>query len=264
MKTVVFLLVLANLLFYAFTAGYFGQPASPDAGRLEQQVAPEKMRLVSHGEAPASKPAAKPPADVVAEVPPVMPATNGEAAAAEKVPAEKGGSEKTPAEKAAPEKPAVAAANEKLCLRWEHLAQADANQLVTRLGDKVRGVRVVKKAEPGEGNGWWVYIPPLAGKDEADKKAGELRQLGVTDYFIVQEAGPNRHAISLGLFSSEKGGQERLAELKARGVRSARLNIRPGKDSLMTVEVAGAQAEREAILAAARPVVGKTAAQDCK
>ena len=53
MKLLVFLLVLGNLLFYAFTAGYFGRPDNPDAGRIEQQVAPDRLRIVSRGEAPA-------------------------------------------------------------------------------------------------------------------------------------------------------------------------------------------------------------------
>ena len=56
MKALVFLLVLANLLFYAFGAGYFGRPDNPDAGRVEQQVAPERMRIVSRGEAPGAPP----------------------------------------------------------------------------------------------------------------------------------------------------------------------------------------------------------------
>ena len=53
MKVLVFLLVLANLLFYAFSAGYLGRPDNPDAGRVGQQILPERMRIVSRGEAPA-------------------------------------------------------------------------------------------------------------------------------------------------------------------------------------------------------------------
>ena len=60
---------------------------------------------------------------------------------------------------------------------------------------------------------WWVMVPPLANKAEADKKVGELKELGVSDLFVVHDAGPNQFAISLGVFSSEKGGQEHLARL---------------------------------------------------
>jgi len=240
-KVLVFLLVLANLLFYAFSAGYFGRPENPDAGRLEQQVEPDKMRLVSHGEAPpASKKVVEPPPVAEAEPAPV----------AEAVPA--------PAPAPAP------VAVEKICLRWEHLPVADANRLAARIDEKFAGFKQVKRAVAAEGAGWWVYIPPLPGKDEAEKKAGELRQFGITDYFIIQEAGPNRFAISLGVFSSEKGAQERLAELKAKGVRSAKLNIRPGKESLITLEASGPATDKAALNKAAQAILPKTPAVDCK
>lgn len=243
MKALVFLLVLANLLFYAYSAGYFGHPDNPDAGRMSQQVAPEKMRLVSNGDAPAAKPVEAPPA----------PAEGEAAPAADPAPAP-----------AAPAQAAAPTPAEKLCLRWEHLAAADAAKLAGRLEEKFAGLKQAKRVEPGEGGSWWVYIPPLPGKDEAEKKATELRQFGVTDYFIVHEAGPNRNAISLGLFSSEKGGQDRLAELKGKGVRSARLAPRPGKDSLTTLEASGTAPARKAVLEAAAAVLPKVQATDCK
>ena len=118
------------------------------------------------------------------------------------------------------------------------------------------------QVEPGEGNGWWVFIPPLAGKAEAEKKAGELRALEVTDYFILQD-GPSRHAISLGVFSSEKGAQDRLTELKAKGVRSAKLMPRPGKDATVTILANGPDSARPAVRNAVAGILPKTAVQAC-
>ena len=231
MKTLVFILVLGNLLFYAFSAGYFGHPGNnPDAGRLEQQVAPERMRLVSRNEPPPVKePESPPPAPVVAE--PEAP-------------------------------PPVVVPN--VCLRWPQLSLENARQLSSKIGEKFSAFKVVKHMVPGEGNGWWVYIPPLPGKADAEKKAAELRQLGISDYFVVPDDGPNRHAISLGVFSSEKGAQERLAELKGKGVKSARSSVRPGKDSLITLEARGPQPEKEKLLKLATSTLPKVAAQDCK
>ena len=114
-----------------------------------------------------------------------------------------------------------------------------------------------------EGSGWWVFVPPLPNKAAAEKKAGELRQFGVTDYFIVPD-GFNRYAISLGVFSSEKGGQDRLAELKDKGVRSARLAPRPGKDSTVNLQASGPAAAKAAVLAAVGKVLPKAEAQGCK
>lgn len=227
MKALVFVLVLANVLFYAFSAGYLGHPDNPDAGRIEQQVAPERMRLVSRGEPPPVK---------APEAP------------AEPVPAE-------------PEAAVVSEAS--VCLRWNQLSTDNARQLSTKIGEKFAAFKLVKHTQAGENNGWWVYIPPLASKAEAEKKAGELRQLGISDYFIIPEDGPNRYAISLGVFSTEKGGQERLAELKAKGVKSARFNVRPGKESLVTLEARGPQSDKAALLKLAGATLPKSAPQDC-
>ena len=54
MKVLVFLLLLGNLLFYAFSTGYLGHPDNPDAGRVDQQITPERLRIVSRGEAPSA------------------------------------------------------------------------------------------------------------------------------------------------------------------------------------------------------------------
>ena len=43
----------------------------------------------------------------------------------------------------------------------------------------------------------------------------------MTDFFIVQDAGQWRNAISLGIFKTEDVAQAYLARLKERGVRSA-------------------------------------------
>lgn len=238
MKALVFLLVVGNLLFYAFSAGYFGRGERPDEGRLGQQVQPERMHIVSRGEPPAT-PAAKVP-EPVAAAPVEALAKPEEAAAVEAKPA--AGSE---------------------CVAWDRLSIGEADRLAAAMSGKLADFKLVRRAVNGEGSAWWVYIPPLADKAEADKKAAELRGLGVTDFFPIQE-GPNRLAISLGVFSAEKGAQERLADLKARGVRSARLSVRPGKEGLLRVEASGPAAGKPALVAAVAKALPKAEAQACK
>ncbi len=247
MKTLVFLLLLANLVYYAFTAGYFGRPSNPDANRIDAQVAPEKIRIVSRGEAPAA--VAPEPAKV-------------EVAAEAKVPAEASKSEEGKPEAPKPEAPKPEVAPP-VCLAWEHLALAQADKINAVVSGKFADFKVERQLAAGESNGWWVFVPPLPGKPEAEKKASELRQLGVDDYFIVQE-GPNRFAISLGIFSSEKGAQERLGELKAQGVRSAKVMPRPGKDGTVSLKATGPAASRAALLEAVGKAVPKLGVQDCK
>jgi len=233
-KTLVFLLVLGNLLFYAFSAGYFGRPDNPDAVRLDKQVLPERMRIVSRGEAPAGP--------VKASGPVVVEAKAEEAAKVEVV--------------AKPEEKPV-------CLLWEHLPVAEADQLGTVLAGRFAEFKLTRQLVAAEGSGWWVFVPPLPSKAAAEKKAGELRQFGITDYFIVPD-GFSRYAISLGVFSSEKGGQDRLAELKDKGIRSARLAPRPGKDSTVSLQATGPATAKPALLEAVGKLLPKAEAQGCK
>jgi hypothetical protein len=70
-------------------------------------------------------------------------------------------------------------------------------------------------------DGYWVHMPVMKTKAEVDRKLGELKALGVTDFFVVQDAGPWRNAVSLGLFKSEDAANAELERLRQRGVRSA-------------------------------------------
>jgi hypothetical protein len=218
MRALVFFLVLANVVLWAWNTGYLGQPGNPDAARLAQQVKPEAVRIVGHGVTP-------PPA-------------NGKAAKAAEPP-------------------------EELCLVWERLAPADADGLAVALAEKFPGVRAERRTAGLEGGDWWVHVPPQAAKADADRKAGELKQLGVSDYYVVPE-GPNRFAISLGVFSNEKGAQERLAELRAKGVKTARVVRRNGKESLASLEVRGPWAMKAEVEAAAAGIVPDKAGQACR
>ncbi len=68
-----------------------------------------------------------------------------------------------------------------------------------------------------------VFIPPQGSKEGADKKVGELKDLGVTNYFIMSENTTMRWAISLGVFKSESAAQNLLAALVKQGVHSAKI-----------------------------------------
>lgn len=68
-----------------------------------------------------------------------------------------------------------------------------------------------------------VYIPSQGSKEGADKKAAELKNLGVTNYFIMSDNSPMKWGISLGVFKSEAAAQTLLAALNKQGVHSARI-----------------------------------------
>jgi hypothetical protein len=58
----------------------------------------------------------------------------------------------------------------------------------------------------------------------ADRKLAELRR-GVKDLLLI-DGGPQRYAISLGVFRSEERAQARLAELEAQDVKGAQVAAR--------------------------------------
>ena len=221
MRAVVFLLILANLLLYAFAGGYFGSSENPDAGRVAKQLAADRLHIVGHGQKSPGK----------------------------------GNGERKPfdAERAEPDE---------LCLLWNHLPAAEADRLASALAEKFAGVRVERRAAAGAGV--WVMVPSLGSKAEAERKVAEFKGLGVSDLLIIQETGANQFAISLGVFSNERGGQDRLAELKAKGVRSARMVPRPGKGSHFQVEARGPLARKEEIQDFAAGIVTKSPAPGCK
>jgi cell division septation protein DedD len=232
MKILVFLLVLANALFFAYTQGYFGHPENPDAARVQQQLNADRIHIVGRGEPPAGKAAESGKKD--------------EAVVSKETVATK-------------EEPVL-----QTCVVWNGLSPKDADRLAALLGDKFAEFKLTKQIAPAEGGSWWVFIPPLPNKADAEKKAGELRKMGVEDYFIVQDAGPNRFAISLGVFSSEAGAGERLADIKAKGVRSAKTGPRKGKDAPHLIEARGVAAREPAMLEAVAAVLPDSRSQSCK
>ncbi len=72
-----------------------------------------------------------------------------------------------------------------------------------------------------DASGYWVYIPPLKSRNEAEKSARALKELGVTEYSVVQEKTEWRNAISLGIFRTDEAAQSFLKSLQRRGVTDA-------------------------------------------
>ncbi|MRD72367.1 hypothetical protein GH865_03755 [Rhodocyclus tenuis] len=301
MRALVFVLVFANLLLFAWAQGYFGTPESPDARRLQQQLNAEKLSIVPRdASAPASAEATSPSpsasaekaeataagdtgkadarpsavekaSDKAADKRPEVIAPGAVVTAPPKSEAAKPVADKTPTkapEKATPESdkdasrtvskaPVAAAANVAAappaadaakaagrCLRWGELAASDAERLERLAGERFPGAQIKRTAGASVPAGWWVYIPPLASRAEAERKANELKRLEAPELFVILDPGPNRYAISLGLFSSEEAANDRLNALRAKGVRTARVGERGAlvRPATLQVQVADAQA----------------------
>jgi hypothetical protein len=124
----------------------------------------------------------------------------------------------------AAKKPAPIAAGVS-CLEWGSFTLADASRAEQALEPLSLGPRLAQRRAE-EVAGWWVFIPPQRNRQGALRKAAELKALGIDEYFIVQEEGEHRWALSLGVFRSEEAAQARLAALRAQGVRTARVGAR--------------------------------------
>jgi hypothetical protein len=122
------------------------------------------------------------------------------------------------------------------CLEWgifaaEDTARAAAALAKLNLGDKL--------SQRDTGDGFRVYIPPMKTKADADKKAAEVRALGITDFYIVQDNEQLRNAISLGAFKTEEAANNHLAQLRQKGIRSAVIGSRGAMSSVFVIRDPG-------------------------
>lgn len=230
MRALVFLLILANLLFFAYAGGYFGTGASPDALRGQQQINPERLQLLARAgeQPPAPDPA---PAPVAPSEPVSEPAAAPGTPAPESKPVE---AKPEPAPPKESEKPPVPDRGGKgsRCILISGL-QIDAVETLVAQAEAAK----LKASRRSDGS-WWVFIPPQGDKKGADKKAGELQRLGVKEFFVVTE-GAQQFAISLGVFSREEAAQKRLEQLQSQGVRSARVGPRQAEGARQLLEIRG-------------------------
>jgi hypothetical protein len=145
------------------------------------------------------------------------------------------------APKPAPSPPASAPASAAACLEWGSFTVADVARAEQALEPLALGARLAQRRSD-EQAGWWVFIPPQDNRQSALRKAAELKQLGVEDYFVVQDEGPYRWALSLGVFRTEEAAQGRLAALRGQGVRTARVGARETVVPKVWLQVKGVDA----------------------
>jgi hypothetical protein len=173
MRTLVFLLLLANLTLFGYIR--LDSAGGGEGVRLSQQVQPDKIKLLT----------------------PQQVAALG---------------------------PAKVASLADVCVEWGPMSDADRARAQTRLEPLDLGKLVTQRKVEVIAN-YWVFIPPLANKAAVDKRVAELKTQDVRDILPV-ELGPQRLAISLGVFRTEEAAQARLDALQAQGVKTAKVGPR--------------------------------------
>ena len=115
-----------------------------------------------------------------------------------------------------------------ICLEWgdfsgSDLTRAKAALSALQLADKL------KQREIEQDIGYWVYMPPLKNKTAVKRKIGELKALGINEYFVIPGSGQWQNAISLGVFKTREAAENFLHALNTKGVRTARVGERASK-----------------------------------
>jgi len=173
MRTLVFLLLLANLTLFGYIR--LDGVGAGEGVRLSQQLQPEKIKLLT----------------------PQQVAALG---------------------------PAKVASLADVCVEWGPMSDADRARAQTKLEPLDLGKLVTQRKVEVIAN-YWVFIPPLANKAAVDQRIAELKAQGVRDVIPV-ELGPQRLAISLGVFRTEDAARARLEALKGQGVKTALVGSR--------------------------------------
>lgn len=198
LKLIAALLLLINLSLFAWYRGYLEPvwPSGREPQRLQQQIEPEKIRLLAA--TPSPPPSPSPP---VAAPGPVAKAVVA---------------------------PTVAS-----CVELGNFSETESTRFEAQIGALALGERLSRRTVT-DATSFMVYIPPQADKEAVERKSGELRRLDIKDFYVMQAEGDLHYAISLGIFKTRAAAESHLAELVRKGVHSARVGGRgAGSDKVV-------------------------------
>ena len=173
MRTFVALLLAANLAFFAYSE--LDLMSESESSRLQKQLVPEKIKLLT----------------------PQQVAALG---------------------------PAKASQLANVCLEWGGFTDAEKAAALAALEPLQLG-RQMSQRRIDSTSAYWVFLPPLPSKAAAEKRVGELKAGGLKDFFILSD-GPQKNAISLGVFKTEDAASKFLDAVREKGVANARYGAR--------------------------------------
>jgi hypothetical protein len=214
MRTLFFILALANVAFFAFAWWDSGAVVNADAQIVGQQRNPEKIRLLTPEQVSAL-------------------------------------TRKTEPSKAA-----------SVCLEWGAFVGADVARAGQALESLALGAALTER-KPEDAAGFWIYIAPFASRQAATQKAGELKRLGVDDFYVVSDDPKWRNAIALGVFKTEEAAKASLDALRAKGVKSAAIGARDSQHSKTYFQVRDANLTLTAKLNALKQSFAGTEVREC-
>ncbi len=213
LKWTIWLLVLANATYFAWTQGYLdGLGLAPteqrEPQRLKDQVRPEQLRLLN-GPRPPSESA---PAPAPANAAPV-----GEAAA----PPASLAAVQAPAAPAVPAPPVPEGNGPRACWQAGGFTEAQAELLRAELALLGLPPSRWQLSENRSAGRWIVYMGRYDNEAQLERKKSELRAMGVN--FREVAANGLAPGLALGTYSSEAAAQQALQDAERGGVRTAKV-----------------------------------------
>ncbi|MGZ8273443.1 MAG: SPOR domain-containing protein [Burkholderiaceae bacterium] len=191
MKLAFLLLVLVNVMLFAWQQGAFGRygDGGREPERVARQVEPERIRVLTEKEVQTLRDRAKQSSGVpdlnVAQV----------------------------------------------CVEFGDFSAGEATRAEKALAVLAPPVRW--SAGPIEAPGWYmVYLPPFKTLGDAERRADELRKLGIKDMLVMNESSAMKFAISLGSFRDPNAAKAHLAALEKTGIKGVRIADRPSTVTL--------------------------------
>lgn len=280
LRLAVVLLLLANAGYYAWTQGLLREwglaPVDEsEPQRLQQQIAPNNLRLLPPQRAPgdvgtqaalAAAPASTPAAAALAAAP--ESAASASATSPDSAPDSAPAS--TPASAPASAPAAPAPTNAASAANTSRSADQGEPRVCLQAGvfdaDQAQSLRQAAASLPGGSwalepttipGRWMVYMGRFADEDALARKRAELRALKIA---YDRPAAALEPGLSLGRFSTEEAAQRGLALLVGQGVRTARVVQERTDAPGFTLRLpAVAQSQRARVQATLAPALaGKT------
>ena len=134
------------------------------------------------------------------------------------------------------------------CYEWGEFSGAELDRARQALSKLKLGNKLSQR-EIEHAIGFWVYIAPMKDKAGVAQKVEQLKARGVTEYFVVQEAGEWLNAISLGVFKTREAAQKFLEGLNEKDVRTAKIGERASKIKTTEFVINDLDAEKSSKLA---------------
>ena len=273
LKWVIWLLVLANTGYFAWSQGYLAplglapqEEREPE--RLQAQINPDALRLLN-GPRPTSPLAADSPAAPSGATQDTRP--TADAAPAPEQPAEPALARTLPVPPPGPvvatlppppapavaPAPAPAQAGARSCWVAGGFTepQTDTLRAALALLDLPRGSWQLNEGRSG--GRWVVYMGPYDNDEQLERKKAELRELKVAYRSVsVPSLGPG---LALGTYSSEAAGQQALRDAARAGVRNARVAQERAESTSFSLRLPDATpAQRSAVAALGPALAGKS------